>query len=178
MSRKISLVWDYFTITIDQSRAKCNECGQTCSRGGPKATSASYSTSNLSDHLSRHHPQIWADIKSKEKQRADATSAASALKPTASSSVQLTLAQSFDQAKVWDINDDRAIKINKLFAEMIALDNEPFEIANHIGLKRLLHGLEPRYKIPTDKYFRTSAVPALYNSLLKQVGVTFLFNVI
>ncbi|XP_066585487.1 zinc finger BED domain-containing protein 4-like [Prorops nasuta] len=46
---------------------------------------------------------------------------------------------------------------------MIALDNQPFNIVNNIGFKRLLQGSLPLYEIPSDKFFREKIVPDIYN---------------
>lgn len=64
----------------------------------------------------------------------------------------------------------RSMKINKLVAEFIALDNMPFEVADSVALQRLFTALEPRYKLPSAKYFRTSLIPDMYNALVLKVA--------
>ena len=48
-----SPVWDYFSTTVDASKAKCKICSELVSRGGigKKAT-----TTNMVNHLKSHHP--------------------------------------------------------------------------------------------------------------------------
>ena len=62
---------------------------------------------------------------------------------------QLTLEETKDRAKVWDINDPRAQLVHRRIAEMMALDCQPFSIVQDDGFTRLLKTLEPRYSIPS-----------------------------
>ena len=56
-----------------------------------------------------------------------------------SSSRQLTLQESSDKARKWDINDPRAQHIHTRIAEMIALNYQPFLIVDDVGFVCLLH---------------------------------------
>ena len=63
------------------------------------------------------------------------------------------------KVKVWDINDPHAMRIHKLVGEMIATDNQPFSVVHDTGFNRLIKTLEPRYVLPSRKYFSESIVP-------------------
>jgi hypothetical protein len=102
-----------------------------------------------------------------EQQKEAATISATAA--CASGAKQPTVAQSFEKCKVWDINDTRAVRINRLIAEFIATDDVPFQLANNEAFARVLHALEPLYPFPSDKYFRTSLIPEIYESLVTKV---------
>ena len=52
---------------------------------------------------------------------------------------------------------------------MIALDNQPFSIVHDTGFERLINLLEPRYKIPSRRYFAEVAIPDLYKELKDKV---------
>ena len=52
---------------------------------------------------------------------------------------------------------------------MIALDNEPFTVVNHIGFHRLMRLLEPRYQLPSDKYFSETVIPEMYQNVYLKV---------
>ena len=62
---------------------------------------------------------------------------------------------------------------------MIALDNEPFTIVDHIGFVRLMNLLEPCYQLPSDKYFSETLIPEMYHkvSLNVKEGVSSTFHV-
>jgi len=57
-----------------------------------------------------------------------------------------------------------------LVAELIALDDMPFEVADSEALQRLLNALEPRYKLPSGKHFRTSLISDMYQALVAKVA--------
>ena len=48
---------------------------------------------------------------------------------------------------------------------MIALDDQPFNVVNNRGFRRVVAALEPRYTLPSDKYFRTSLIPDLFKMM-------------
>ena len=63
--------------------------------------------------------------------------------------------------KVWDINDLRAKAVHIKIAEMwIALDCQPYSV-DDIGFGALIHALEPRYNIPSLRYFSETVIPSV-----------------
>ncbi|CAM4722262.1 unnamed protein product [Leuciscus chuanchicus] len=46
--------------------------------------------------------------------------------------------------------------------EMIALDDQPFSIVEDRGFRRLIEHIEPRYSLPSRRYFSDVSLPALY----------------
>ncbi|KAL1278883.1 hypothetical protein QQF64_025556 [Cirrhinus molitorella] len=46
---------------------------------------------------------------------------------------------------------------------MIALDNQPFSVVEDEGFRRLINYLEPRYALPSRRYFSDVALPELYS---------------
>ena len=83
-----------------------------------------------------------------------------------SSSRQLTLQES---SQKWDINDPRAHKSHTRIGEMIALDYQPFSIVDDVGFICLLHSLEPRYVIPSRRYITETVMPAIYDTVKKEM---------
>jgi len=52
-----SVVWDHFLVNVnDRAHAICRHCGKPVSRGGIKPES--WTTTNLRNHLIRHHPSV------------------------------------------------------------------------------------------------------------------------
>ena len=66
---------------------------------------------------------------------------------------QMSIVESQDRVRPWDINDRRAQKVHRCIIQMIALDCQPFSIIEDPGFTQLLHELEPRYSLPSRKYF-------------------------
>ena len=167
MNRKSSPLWEHFTInSTDQSKVTCNQCGQSVSRGGN--SQVSFNTTNLLTHLRRHHSAILKQVQDAQAQQKAACSSTATV--GACSVKQPTVTQSFERAKVWDINDTRAVRVNRLVAEFIASDDMPFQLASSAAFARLLHSLEPRYKLPSEKYFRTSLIPEIYEAMVTKVA--------
>ncbi|XP_069395941.1 zinc finger BED domain-containing protein 4-like [Paralichthys olivaceus] len=46
--------------------------------------------------------------------------------------------------------------------EMIALDDQPFSIVEDRGFRQLIEHIEPRYTLPSRRYFSDVSLPALY----------------
>ena len=93
---------------------------------------------------------------------------------------QLTLHGSKARVQQWDINDTRATSIHKKkMGEMMALDCQPVSIVEDIGFNGFVKAIEPRYTIPSRKYFSETLIPRIHDGvnaeLMKRVhspGVT------
>ena len=73
----------------------------------------------------------------------------------------MSLQQSLEASRAWDINSAPAQKITKLICEMIVLDNQPFVMVEDIGFVRLMNHVAPRYHIPDRRHFSGSVIPDL-----------------
>ncbi|KAJ8380238.1 hypothetical protein SKAU_G00010160 [Synaphobranchus kaupii] len=94
----------------------------------------------MHSHLVRHHP----DLASEEK--------------TAGS--QPTIDSVF-KAKL-PFASPRAASITKSIAGFICKDLRPYSVVENEGFRRMLTTLEPRYEVPSRRYFTDKAIPALY----------------
>lgn len=47
----------------------------------------------------------------------------------------------------WNINDLKSKKIHRVIGEMICIDNEPYNIVERIGFKKLMEVVKPQYKV-------------------------------
>ena len=63
--------------------------------------------------------------------------------------------------KIWDINDFRAKRIRSKVGKMIAIDCQPISIVDHEGFKSLVTTLEPKYQMPSRKYFSETVIPSI-----------------
>lgn len=163
MSTKRSPIRDYFKVGEDTKFAICNACGQSISRGGK--TTKTFNTTNLVYHIRGMHAELHSELLKKCDERTKEKASAP------SSSRQLTLQESSDKARKWDINDPRAQHIHTRIGEMIALDYQPFSIVDDVGFVRLLHSLEPRYVTPSRRYVTETVMPKIYETVRKQVEV-------
>lgn len=53
--------------------------------------------------------------------------------------------------------------------EMLALDDLAFNFVNNKGFRRLMHFVEPRYKIPDEEHFRTRMLQDVYAAVRKEI---------
>ena len=141
--RKTSVVWEYFTVAEDTKFAVCGEC-QT--RGG--TTTKSFTTTNLVHHLSVKHPEIHANylerkVNQEPRQPKDMRKR--------SLHCQLSLTETQELTKVWDINDHRAQRVHHKIGEMsIVTHFHRSSIASH-NLKRIQQSLDlPQHKLKQD----------------------------
>lgn len=162
----MSFVWEFFQVSsVDETHAICVLCNSKIKRGGTPKT---YSTSPLHKHLSAKHFVAYTAAKRKSSEQAGSSSSS----PSAPAPKQVKLAamkqasmDNFKPIKVWNINDAGATKIHTKIMNMIAMDNQPFSVVNDQGFIELLAHLEPRYLIPSSKYFNEVMLPDVYNRL-------------
>ena len=74
---------------------------------------------------------------------------------------QVSLQESADLRKMWDINDVRSKKIHVKVGEMIAIDCQPVAIVDSEGFRGLVSTLEPKYRLPSRKYFSETIIPSI-----------------
>ena len=150
--------WEYFVLQVtDDSKVSCSLCNAVISRGGKDTKN--FNTSNMRYHLETKHPNEYKQLTAKDKESSRGKVGGSR------GSNQPTLLDSFKKSQPLAFDHPRAKIITKRISEMMALDNEPFTMINHIGFVRLLNILEPRYQLPSDKYFSETLIPEMYQKV-------------
>jgi len=108
----MSSIWSFSSLDEHSKYAVCDDCKQKVARGG--TTTKTYNTSNLVSHLKINHQELYKrfeGLKAQERQDEKPTTSAKAK--------QLTLEESGDHVRVWDINDPKAQRIHRVIGEMI-----------------------------------------------------------
>ncbi len=153
-------VWRYFSISeTDKKLAICNDCKAQVMRGGEKQHS--FNTTNLIVHLKSRHPEQQGEFLKRKEEKAPA--------PAPAKTSQQPLLQSFNKAKAFNSDHPKVKEINKKIIEFIALDNQPFSVVEDAGFRRLMMHLEPRYAIPSRRFFSDVALPELQRSVSSHV---------
>ena len=153
-TRRKSCIWSFFSLDEDTKYALCDDCQLKVSLGG--ATTTTYNTSNLVSHLKSKHPELYKKFESKKAQDTE--------EPTTSTSAnakQLTLFESSERVRVWDINNPRAQRVHRLIGEMVVIDTQPFSIVENEGFTNLLKALQPRYSLPSRRYMTETVLPRI-----------------
>lgn len=152
----MSAVWRHFEICqTDNKVAICNLCKAQVMRGGVKQQS--FNTTNMITHLKSRHPEQHQDfLKSKTEKMPAKTH-------------QQPLLQSFDKARKYSSDHPKVKDLNDKIIEFIALDNQPFSVVEDVGFRRLMMHLEPRYAMPSRRYFSDVALPELQSVVASQI---------
>ena len=116
-------------------------------------------------HLRLNHPKEHDEVQAanKEKEKREK------LREQSSSTSKLTLDTFMQKVTPLGFNHPIAKRITRSVAEMIALDNQPFSVVDNTGFERLVHLLEPRYKLPSRRYFAEVAIPDIYKEVKDRV---------
>lgn len=153
----MSAVWKYFKVSDEDNKlAICNVCSAKVSRGGtvPK----NFSTTGLIHHLKTRHP-----IEHEEYRKT------TLVKSTPTTSQTPSVATLFEKTKKFEEDSVKARGITEKVMEFIALDDQPFSVVEDIGFRRLIQHIEPRYTLPSRRYFAETSLPAMYDRVAKHV---------
>lgn len=164
VNRRTSVIWEFFTVGEDTKFAICGTCEAKVPRGGD--TTKSFTTTNLVHHLTAKHPEIYTKYLERK-----ANKEPKQPKETRKRSLerQLSLIETQDLTKVWDINDHRAQKVHRKVGEMLAIDCQPISMVEDVGFKQVLKTLEPRYQCPSRRYFTETIIPKIYAGMKEEV---------
>ena len=134
---------------MDKTATVCKHCAT-------RVAYASGNTSNMMNHLRRHHPSVSVD---------------SAKKRDSGTKVQLLLSEAFKQPL--HAGSDRAKSI-KHGGGVIAKDMQPFSVVEDAGFRHMIKVVESRYNIPSRKHFSNTVITELYEQTRR--GCLFLMS--
>ncbi|KAL0150404.1 hypothetical protein M9458_054221, partial [Cirrhinus mrigala] len=156
-TRSMSAVWKHFKVSDEDSKvAICNICSAKVSRGG--STAKTFSTTGLIHHLESRHAVEFEEYRQTTLVKTKPTST-----PTPS------VATVFEKIKKFANDSAKARDITEKVMEFIALDDQPFSVVEDIGFRRLIHHIEPRYTLPSRRYFTETSLPEMYDRVAKHV---------
>nr|XP_033787925.1 zinc finger BED domain-containing protein 4-like isoform X2 [Geotrypetes seraphini] len=181
-SRKKSLVWRHFRAMKDQRFAECVHCWKTISRG---KIVGHLSNTAMRYHLKKQHLEVLlagdagflenpspttSNSSSREKRKSICQPDPSASFPSDDLGEQpLPQWQATMEQMGWypaELSHGKKQTPSKLvtryIGEMIALDDQPLQLVENVGFKRLLHLLAPTYKVPNQTTFTRHVIPTLY----------------
>lgn len=158
MRPKSSVIWTFFDgMTVNS--AKCKQCGKSFSRKGGGTTS-------LKLHLKSQHSVKYEELLLLEKgNQQNKPRTPKQLTPLQECKKQLTLTDSLKNKGAWDESNTKQKEIDKLVAEMIALQNLPFNFVKGVGFQRLVQAALPRYNLRGRQYFTNLLCNDIYNKM-------------
>ena len=148
MSGRTSAVWKYFQISFFFILCR------------------NFTNTNLKKHLQQryHHnkfeefEKVDADVKSVQ------TSKDVGVKK------QVTVEHAFSQSKPYSFDHPRSLILHRAIAEMLCVYCLPISVVERLGLRRLLHVLEPRYTPCSRTYLSQTLIPDMYTPVMTCVA--------
>ena len=144
-----SVVWTYFGLEADDMGIplRDKEDSPICKTCKKAVLAKGGNTSNLLTHLHDHHPDLYSEVTSSNSRAAKR---------------QPTLQEVVDKSKGYDPKSSRAQELNRAVAYCIAKDMHPLCTVERPGFQHLVSKLDPRYVLPSRKYFTQQEIPRLY----------------
>ena len=81
----------------------------------------------------------------------------------------ITLEDCLERSRPYPVDHPLAQKITRLIGEMVVVDCQPFSIVEDEGFVKLVKELQPRYQIPSRKYFSTTLIPQMFEKYKETV---------
>jgi len=170
-------VWDYFTkVYSDASKAQCNECDKLFSLGSDKPKLQT--VSGLKGHLASCHKELHSTyIKRTMNNGVERAAKKMKIEETVRSRVlpdfvQTSLTSMAECRMAWPDDHVAVARIDKCIMDLIIVDMLPYSVVEGQGFKRLNIGdpIRPqRYKVKSEKYYRTTLMPATYDKVVTHV---------
>ncbi|KFP81243.1 PREDICTED: zinc finger BED domain-containing protein 1 [Acanthisitta chloris] len=161
--RAKSKVWKYFGFDtnaegciLQWKKIYCRICMAQIAYSG--------NTSNLSYHLEKNHPDEFCEfVKSNTEQMREAFATAfSKIKPESS---QQVVQDSLIMKTYQNYENKKHQELTSAVSSLICEGMYPASIVDEPTFKALLRTADPRYELPSRKYFCTKAIPEKYNAI-------------
>ena len=148
-----SPVWQYFGFKTDED----DNAKPTCKLCLKKVSAAGGNTSNLQRHLRDHHPAKAQEL---GKQGQGPSKSKGRQPPTQG---QSSISEAFSKMQKYERGGKQWQKLTNSVTHCLAKDMMPIYTVEKSGFKRLLNDFDPKYELPSRKYFSQKAIPKLYN---------------
>ena len=173
-----SIVWNYFGLEANKGgtpKPDKNPICRSCKRSIPAKGG---NTSNLMAHLKEHHAELYVEAlsaqKSKDRRKNVVDSDSASTSGTGKHSVSAptnNIKEVLLASRKYTANSPQALELNKAVTYFIAKDAQPFSVVEKPGFKRMISKLNPRYQLPSRKYFVEHEIPQLYSQIKENTVV-------
>ena len=165
--RVVSPVWDYFGLRVDDEGKVIDDGVTVCRRCNSNVRASGGNTSNLLSHLRTHHPSQYTQVL--QAQKAKAKENDKSLNASSSSTSQVSIPELFTKGQKYERTTRRWREITDSVTYCISKDMFPIYTTEKVGFRRLVETLDPRYEMPSAKYFSNTAIPALFEKTRERV---------
>ncbi|XP_053218763.1 nucleolar protein 9 isoform X1 [Podarcis raffonei] len=175
-----SPVWVHFGLPADESDrlvvhniAICKICLHSVSvKGG--------NTTNLTSHLKLHHPQKFKELPSSSAGISDhscnnaddppaAAAAAVSTSEPAKTTAEIPRKRQKTLLDFQPLSFETPRSCSQAITEYLATCMQSYNIVDHPKFIQMVNTLNPRYQLPSRKYFATKGVPTLYNDTVEKM---------
>ncbi|XP_030075314.1 zinc finger BED domain-containing protein 4 [Microcaecilia unicolor] len=169
-------IWNFFEKVAFPGKAKCNKCDRLFSLGSDKPKFQT--VHGLKSHLAKCHKDV-NDIYLKQVadkhnavacKRIKVEVVAEPIVPAAF--IQPTRSTTMGHQVPFADDSEAAKRIDKAIMDVIIVDMLPYSIVEGEAFRRLNFtdpAVPRRYKLKSEKYYRTSLMPATYNTIAEHV---------
>lgn len=157
-----SVIWNWFAFArsdLDQTTPRCKVCMKSVASKGS-------STTNLLQHHKQKHPVEWEKCCAQRNEKDSSTPSTT----RTAAKIQSTVPQTFSNCIPYDKSSARWKAITDAVAMYIAKDMVPIYTVEKPGFINMIKVLDPRYVLPSRKFFSDVALPNLYNSTRQRVA--------
>ena len=123
------------------------------SRGG--------NTSNLLAHIRVNHPKQHLELRKTKETKG---------KKQQETGKTITIIESMNKSVLYARHSKKWQQITDSVAFSLAKDSLPLYTVEKPGFRKMLHTLDPRYELPSRKYFSNVAIPKMYEELKENVA--------
>ncbi|XP_077417784.1 E3 SUMO-protein ligase ZBED1 isoform X1 [Vanacampus margaritifer] len=155
-----SIVWTWFGFSPEdkaQTKVICKVCRDA-------VRTSDGNTTNLFNHVRRQHPNHYADSQTKRRSDTWQPEAAASSKLT-----QPTVTQSVNKGTPYEKTSKRWREITEAVTYYLVKDMIPIKNVENEGFKRLFKVVDPRYDLPSRKFFSSTAIPRLYSECREKI---------
>ena len=149
-------MWQYFGLEAGEHNIPKHDLEDqpVCRKCNKQIRAKHGNTSNLLAHLRDHHPEEYAEA-SKFVHKGEPSTA----------SRQPTLLESVQRGSMYDPKSAQARDLNRAVGYFLAKDIQPLYTLEKPGFQQLVSKLNPKYNLPSRKYFTETEIPRLYNEV-------------
>ncbi|XP_044155948.1 E3 SUMO-protein ligase ZBED1-like [Bufo gargarizans] len=163
-ARTRSEVWAYFAYIAGEDGQPTDTEKPVCKRCYKSLHCKAGNTSNLAKHLADNHPDLYNELKTRQKKK-QIHSTSSKNKPTQATTIISVL----ERQRKYGKDSKEAQRLNKAVAEYICMDQVPVYTVEKTGFRNLVQQLDRKYDMPGRYYFVYTEIPTLYTEIRRVV---------
>ncbi|XP_072563330.1 E3 SUMO-protein ligase ZBED1-like [Paramormyrops kingsleyae] len=135
---------------------------------------SSGNTSNLFHHLKQFHPIEHTESQKMRHHKSLSQPVPGPSPPPPSPSPTPKPEKSMKQTQMaaflpYDKQSKRHKDITRAVTNFLAKDMMPFSMVDSVGFRKMMSVIDPRFELPSRKYFSRTAIPALYSEVRDRV---------